>query len=119
MYSYGTPGQVPDLTLFDTVKDIDYVPLNGSGGVSGAVTFYNGDYAYEIASIFESDPFDGAASAVNHIGWINVTRNGRTLGRLECLPEPARYPYGSGIYDGKLAFGLVWDDQSGWVDWEK
>lgn len=67
-YSYSAFGEDPELILYETIKDIDYIPWDGPGALSGSVTFRNGDYAYEVASVFEADPFDGAPHAVNRSG---------------------------------------------------
>ena len=115
-YSYGAFGESPELFLSETIEDIEYFPWDGQGALSGSVTFRNGEYAYEIVSAFKHDFSDGEARAVSHFGWITVTRNGETLDRLECRPEPVRYGYGSGIYDRKLAAGLYWDGYAnGWL----
>lgn len=115
-YSYRTVGENPELTLSETINNIDYFPWDVPGPLSGSVTFHNGTYAYEVVSVFKADPFDGAASGVNHFGWVTVTQNGETVDRLECRPEPVRYAYGSGIYEAKEAAGLFWDGyEKGWV----
>ena len=115
-YSYGAFGKVPELELHETIAEIDYFPWDGPIAMSGSVTFHNGDYAYEVVSIFEPDPFDGASSAVTHFGWIMVSRDGKLLERLECIPEPARYAYGSGIYENKVAAGFAWNSETkGWL----
>lgn len=115
-YSYGAFGKSPELFLTETIEDIEYHPWDGPALLSGSVIFRNGNYAYEIVSAFEQVPFDEGASAITHFGWITVSRNGVTLDRLECMPEPSRYSYGDGIYNRKLAAGLYWDGYAnGWV----
>ena len=46
---------------------------------------------------------------IRRFGWIEIAQNGQSLGRLECIPDTVSYDFGGGIYDAKVAVGLVWD----------
>ncbi len=113
-YSYGPIDGAPDLTLSDIVAQVDFEPWSGLGAaISEAVTFYNGDFSYEVVGGFDR-PFSEEEMALGprRFGWIDVAQNGQSLSRLECIPDTVGYGWGGGIYDAKVAAGLVWDDYS-------
>lgn len=113
-YRYGPIGGTPDLTLSDPVAHVDFEPWNGLGtAISETVTFYNGDYSYEVGGGFER-PFSEEEMQLGprRFGWIDVVQNGQSISRLQCIPDTVGYGWGGGIYDVKVAEGLVWDDYS-------
>lgn len=116
-YSYGRPDEVPELYLSEPIETVDYYPWDAPEPTSGSITFRNGDYAYEVASLFVSPPFADDIPSVTHFGWITVTRNGEIVDKLECRPEPSRYAYGGSLYERMTAMGLVWNGYGqGWTD---
>ena len=116
-YSYGLPGETPQLYLSEPIASVDYHPWDAPGATSGSITFRNGDYAYEVASLFVSEPFADDIPSVTHFGWVTVTRNGEVVDKLECRPEPSRYVYGGALYERMTAMGLVWKGYGeGWTD---
>lgn len=46
-YRYGVRGEIPELYLSEPIETVDYRPGDGHALV-GSITFYNGDYAYEV-----------------------------------------------------------------------
>lgn len=113
-YSYGPVGQPVELFLSDTVEHVDFEPWSGVGkAIHEKITFYNGDYSFEVGGGFDR-PFSEEEMLLEtqRFGWIDVARNGESISRLECIPETVTYGFGGGIYDAKVAVGLVWDDYS-------
>lgn len=113
-YSYGPIGGAPDLFLSETIAHVDFEAWSGLGkAISESVTFYNGDYSYEVVGGFER-PFSEEEMALGsrHFGWIDIAQNGERVSRLECVPETVTYGFGGGIYDVKVAAGLEWDEYS-------
>lgn len=113
-YQYGPIGGPPELVLSDAVAHVDFEPWSGLGtAISEAVTFYNGDFSYEVVGGFER-PFSEEEMELGprRFGWIEVAENGQSLSRLECIPDTVSYGWGGGIHDGKVAAGLDWDDYS-------
>jgi hypothetical protein len=116
-YSYGVYGEAPQLFLSKPIAMVDYHPWDAPAATSGSITFNSGEYAYEIASGFTSESFAYDIPSVTHFGWITVTRNGDVLDKLECIPEPSRYPFGGTLYDRMVAIGMVWNGyERGWSD---
>ncbi len=117
-YSYGVSGEVPQLYLSEPITTVDYHPWDAPAPTSGSITFRNGDYAYEVASLFVTQPFDDDIPSVTHFGWVTVTRNGEIVDKLECRPEPSRYVYGGALYERMTAMGLVWNGYGrGWSEY--
>ncbi len=113
-YSYGPIGGVPDLFLSETIARVDFEPWSGVGKEIGeSVTFYSGDYSYEVVGGFAL-PFseEDMLLADRYYGWLEVKKNGERLSTLECIAETVTYGFGAGIYDAKVAAGLVWDEYS-------
>ncbi|MGB7240662.1 MAG: hypothetical protein WBC93_01070 [Sulfitobacter sp.] len=117
-YSYGVAGAAPQLYLSEPIATVDYHPWDAPAPTSGSITFRNGDYAYEVASLFVSEPFADDIPSVTHFGWVTVTRNGEVVDKLECRPEPSRYVYGGALYERMTAMGLVWNGYGhGWTEY--
>lgn len=117
-YSYGQPGEVPELFLSEPIVTVDYHPWDAPVPTSGSITLHNGDYAYKVASFFVSQPFADDIPSVTHFGWITVTRNGEVVDKLECRPEPSRYIYGGSLYERMTAMGLEWNGyERGWTEY--
>jgi len=113
-YSYGPVGGPADLYLLDTVENVDFEPWSGIGkAIHENITFYNGDYSYEVGGGFDR-PFSEEEMLLDtrRFGWIEIAQNGEAVGRFECIPETVSYGFGGGIYDAKVAAGLVWDAYS-------
>ena len=113
-YSYGPIGSAPELFLSETIEHVDFEPWSGSGkAISESVTFYNGDYAYDVGGGFDR-PFSEEESLlpIRRFGWVEVTESGEHAASLECIPETVTYGFGGGIYDIKVAAGLEWDSDS-------
>ena len=113
-YRYGPIGGPTELLLSETVEAVDFEPWSGSGkAIHEQITFYNGDVSYEVGGGFDR-PFSEEEMLLDtrRFGWINVAQNGEALSRLECIPETVTYGFGGGIYDQKVALGLVWDERS-------
>lgn len=113
-YSYGPVGGPPDLFLSEPVAVVDFEAWSGLGkAIHENVTFYNGAFSYEVGGGFER-PFseEEMQRGPRHFGWIDVAKDGESLSRLECIPETSAYGFGGGLYDVKVAAGLVWDDPS-------
>jgi hypothetical protein len=113
-YSYGPIGGVPDLFLSEPIKQVDFEPWSGLGkAISESVTFYNGDYAYDVGGGFDRPLSDEEMlRGPRRFGWIEVTESGERAAHLECIPETVSYGFGGGIYDIKVAGGLTWDSDS-------
>lgn len=110
-YGYGPIGQPVELSLSDTVENVDFEPWSGLGkAIHERITFYNGDYSYEVGGGFDR-PFSDEEMLLDtrRFGWIDVAQNGEGVSRLECIPETVTYGFGGGIYDAKVAAGLDWD----------
>jgi len=117
-YSYGLPDEVPELFLSEPIATVDYYPWDAPAPTSGSITFRNGEYAYEVASLFVTQPFADDIPSVTHFGWVTVTRNGEVLDKLECRPEPSRYVYGGALYERMTAMGLEWNGyEQGWTEY--
>ncbi|WP_417268756.1 hypothetical protein [Celeribacter sp.] len=113
-YSYGPIGGAPDLFLSEPVVRVDFEPWSGSGvSIFESVTFYNGDYAYNVGGGFDR-PFseEDMEHEPRRFGWVEVTESGEHAASLECIPETVSYGFGGGIYDIKVATGLTWDPYS-------
>ena len=116
-YSYGVYGEAPQLFMSQPIATADYHPWDAPAATSGSITFHVGEYAYEVASGFTYEFFTDDIPSVTHFGWITVMRNGAIIDRLECIPEPTRYPYGGTLYDRMIAMGLIWNGyEHGWSD---
>ncbi|MEL6688063.1 MAG: hypothetical protein AAFP97_10640 [Pseudomonadota bacterium] len=117
-YSYGLTDEVPQLFLSEPIATVDYHPWDPPEPTSGSITFRNGEYVYEVASLFVTQPFDDDIPSVTHFGWITVTRNGEIVDKLECRPEPSHYVYGGALYERMTAMGLVWRGyEQGWTEY--
>ena len=113
-YSYGPIGSTPDLFLSETIERVDFEPWSGLGkAISESVTFYNGDFSYEVGGGFDR-PFSDEKMELGprRFGWMDVAQNRQSLSRLECIADTVGYGWGGGMYDTKVAAGLVWDDCS-------
>ena len=113
-YSYGPIGGPPELILSETIEHVDYEPWSGLGtAISESVTFYNGDYAYDVGGGFDL-PFseEEMLLPIRRFGWVEVTESGQRAASLECIPDTVSYGFGGGIYDLKVAAGQTWDSYS-------
>lgn len=113
-YSYGPTGGTPDLLMSEPIERVDFEPWSGLGkAISESVTFYNGDYAYDVGGGFDR-PFSDKEMLlpVRRFGWVEVTESGEIAASLECIPETVSYGFGGGIYDIKVASGQTWDSES-------
>ncbi|WP_155846040.1 hypothetical protein [Celeribacter ethanolicus] len=117
-YSYGPVGGPADLILSVSIEQVDFEPWSGLGtAISESITFYNRDYGYTIGGGFER-PFseEDMQRPPRRFGWVEVTESGERAAWLECIPDTVSYGFGGGIYDAKMAAGLVWDwDSETWV----
>jgi hypothetical protein len=113
-YSYGPIGGAAELQLTEPIEGVDFAPWSGSGvSIHESVTFYNGDYAYNVGGGFDR-PFseEDMQHEPRRFGWVEVTESGEHAASLECIPETVSYGFGGGIYDIKVAAGLIWDPYS-------
>lgn len=113
-YSYGPVGGTPDLFLSEPIEHIDFEPWSGLGkAISESVTFYNGDYAYDVGGGFVR-PFseEEMLEPIRRFGRIEVTESGEVAASLECIPETVSYGFGGGIHDIKVAVGQIWNSES-------
>lgn len=113
-YRYGPIGGAPELFLTETTERVDYEPWSGSGkAISESVTFYNGDYAYEVGGGFDR-PFSEEEMLLEtrRFGWIEVTESGERAASLTCIPDTVGYGFGGGIHDIKVDAGQTWDPYS-------
>lgn len=117
-YSYGPIGGSPELFLSETIAQVDFQPWSGLGtAISESVTFYNGDYGYDVGGGFDR-PFSEEEMLLGprRFGWVEVTQSGARIASLRCIPETVSYGFGGGLYDAKLAAGLIWDSYSAtWI----
>ncbi|ANB35842.1 hypothetical protein A6024_18085 [Rhodovulum sulfidophilum] len=117
-YSYGVAGEVPQLYLSEAIATVDYHPWDAPDPTSGSITFRNGEYAYEVTSLFVTQAFADDIPSAAHFGWVTVTRNGEIVVKLECRPEPSRYVYGGSLYERTTAMGLEWNGyERGWTEY--
>lgn len=113
-YSYGPVGGTPDLFLSEPIEHIDFEPWSGLGkAISESVTFYNGDFAYDVGGGFDR-PFseEEMLEPIRRFGWVEVTESGAMAAYLECIPETVSYGFGGGIHDIKVAARQIWDSDS-------
>ncbi len=113
-YSYGPIGGAPDLVLSETIERVDFEPWSGVGtAIRESVTFYNGDYGYDVGGGFDR-PFsdEEMQQPIRRFGWVEVTESGAVAAYLECIPETVSYGFGGGIHDAKVAAGQTWDPAS-------
>lgn len=113
-YRYGPIGGAVGLQLTETIERVDFEPWSGSGvSIFESVTFYNGDYAYNIGGGFDR-PFseEDMQQEPRRFGWVEVTESGEHALSLECIPETVSYGFGGGIHDIKSAAGQSWDSFS-------
>lgn len=113
-YSYGPIGGAPELFLSAPINRVDFEPWSGLGtAISESVTFYNGDYGYDVGGGFDR-PFSDAdmQRPIRRFGWIEVTQSGIPAASLACIPETVTYGFGGGLIDAKVAAGLTWDSYS-------
>ncbi len=113
-YSYGPVGGAAELFLSETIEHVDFEPWSGLGkAISESVTFYNGDYAYDVGGGFDR-PFSDEEMLlpIRRFGWVEVTESGERAASLECIPDTVSYGFGGGIHDGKVMAGLTWDSYS-------
>lgn len=87
IYRYGRPGRKPELTLSSPLAELDYRRQDGAGDtIDEIATFANGDTAYRFAAGFRNgaqpDP-----SALRPFGLLTVSRAGKALAKLACVPE--------------------------------
>ncbi len=118
-YSYGPVGKPPELFLTEPIATVDFQPWHGVGkAIFESVTFYNGDYAYQVGGGFDR-PFteEEMEQGPQHFGWIDISKHGKSLATLECVPDTVSFGFGGGIYDVKEAAGYEWDDLAlSWID---
>ncbi|MET0249086.1 MAG: sel1 repeat family protein [Sphingobium sp.] len=86
IYRFGRPRQQAELTLSSPLADLDYRREDGAGGTFDEIaTFVNGDTAYRFAAGFKNgaqpDP-----SALRPFGTLTVSRAGKALAKLSCVP---------------------------------
>lgn len=113
-YSYGPIGGASDLMLTDTIANVDFEPWSGVGkAISESITFYNGDYAYDVGGGFDR-PFsdEEMQQPIRRFGWVEVRESGAMAAYLECIPETVSYGFGGGLHDIKVAAGQSWDSDS-------
>jgi hypothetical protein len=113
-YRYGLVGGAAELQLSETIERVDFAPWSGSGvSIFESVTFYNGDYAYNVGGGFDR-PFseEDMQHDPRRFGWVEVTESGEHAASLECITDTVSYGFGGGIYDAKVAAGLTWDPHS-------
>ncbi|WP_417794575.1 hypothetical protein [Terasakiella pusilla] len=113
-YRYGPTGGAAELQLSETIERVDFEPWSGSGvSIFESVTFYNGDYAYNVGGGFDR-PFseEEMQQEQRRFGWVEVTESGEHAVSLECIPETVSYGFGGGIHDIKVAAGQSWDSYS-------
>ena len=117
-YRYGPIGGAPDLTLIDSIAHVDFEPWSGAGkAISESITFYNGDYAYDVGGGFHR-PFsdEEMLQPIRRFGGIEVRDSGAMAAYLVCIPETVSYGFGGGIHDIKVAAGQTWDlDSLTWI----
>jgi hypothetical protein len=116
-YRYGPINGPDELTLSETIDALNYRPWSGVGrDVAESVTFYNGDYSYEVVIGYSQgtsatpDENGDPEPENRQYGWISVGYEGAEIARLTCDPETAFFGFGGGIYDLKVAMGYDWDD---------
>lgn len=117
-YRYGPVNGPDELVLTEPIGTLVYRPWSGVGReVAESVTFYNGDYSYEVVIGYEQgisktlDENGDTQPENRQYGWVSVTRNGTEIARLICDPETAFFSFGGGIYDLKTDLGYRFDDR--------
>lgn len=120
-YRYGPIGKAPELVLIEPIKTLEFEPWSGVSRETGeSVTFYNGDYSYEVVGGFERllpdenhvDENGEFEARTRSYGWIDVAQNGERLATLTCIPKTVTYGYGGGLYDLKTQLGQTWDAEA-------
>ncbi len=110
-YSFGRPG-APDLGLAETIADVDYTPWPGAGRtIWEEVQFQKGEYSYIAHAGFERI-FEDATEEIQTsepFGGVVVMRRDQTIADLSCIPGTVAAPWGTGLFDAKIAAGLTWD----------
>lgn len=102
-YRFGPAGR-PELSLFNPIETVDYVPWNGIGRyINDMVVFHNAATSYEVwVSLDKMD------TAADYTGGINVLRGGALLAQLTCNPGPKVLNL-TPLSFAKEAVGQCWD----------
>lgn len=116
-YRFGPTGEAPDLTLTETVQDVEYTPWPGIGStIWEEVAFKNQDYRYVVyAALVRSFPENETDDiTVTPTGGITVYEGDAEIANLRCDEGSVDFPWGTGLFDAKTALGLCFDVSEGW-----
>lgn len=103
-YSYGPPDGAPELSLSQTIAQVDHRPWPGIGrSIWEATVFYNAGYAYEVYISVDRMARDQPVS-----GGVALYRGDRTIAQIECDAGTAEIGLWA-VSDAKEALGLCWD----------
>ncbi len=117
-YSFGTPGDEPDLTMSVRYRELEYTPWPGIGrAVWEAVTFHNGDFSYEVSGRLSREPDAATADETDQIvdlgGQVVVSEGENVISRLMCDAGSVDFPWTDTLSAGKRAAGLEFDNTTG------
>lgn len=117
-YAFGHPTN--SLTLTRDVRDVHLTPWPGIGRtIWEDVVFQNAGYSYLVhASIERIDPENENDDIETNIsGGIIVSRGETQVAKLSCLAGTVDFPWGTELFDAKVAAGQCFDQTSRlWAD---
>lgn len=113
-YSYGPVGGPAELTLSETIENLEFEPWPGVGrSIWDSVTFRNGEYSYTVVGgverLLPTENTLDAEIETRPYGGIEIARNDEVLDQLECISETVSYTFGDALYNAKIAAGQDWD----------
>ena len=112
VYTYGAPGQIPELTLREDIATLDYAPWPGVGrAIWETVTFHNGDYSYSVTGGFDRMPSDDPDADVEttSFGGVMVSQDGAVISDLTCATKGLAFEWADTLFAAKTATGATYD----------
>jgi hypothetical protein len=101
-YRFGRTGQTPELTLSESVEDVEYQPWPGAGSsIWEAISFSNGAHRYEVGMSLPRDPEN-----TNIYGGVTVFHHDDEIAYLTCDSGSGQFLFDNRIESAKAAAGL-------------
>ena len=91
-YSFGKPGQPPELTLSEDNGTFDYLADSGSGMGTEYLNFKNGKTRYnlEIFTVFDRQ-YSDSKTEFSESASLNVMQGGKSLAVLDCKEPTIKF----------------------------
>lgn len=112
VYTYGAPGQTPELTLRENIATLDYTPWPGVGrAIWETVTFRNGDYRYSVTGGLDriSSESPDAAVETTSFGGVTVSQDEVVIADLTCATKGLAFEWADTLFAAKTAAGATYD----------